>query len=94
LKGYRNEHCCPEQGRDDSYRNTGEFAGAYMKGGRLIIQGKARGYVGANMKGGNIFYKGDALLPGHSPDEKDIRMLIKILGIGQIEAMMFKKYGP
>lgn len=74
--------------------NTGEFAGAYMKGGMLIIHGKAKGYAGANMKGGNIFYKGDALLPGHSPDEKDIRMLIKILGIGRIEAMMFKKFGP
>lgn len=73
--------------------NTGEFAGAYMKGGALIIRGKARGYVGANMKGGVIFYKGDAMLSGSRPDEKDIRMLIKILGISQVEAMMFKRYG-
>lgn len=72
--------------------NTGEFAGAYMKGGMLIINGKARGYVGANMKGGTIFYKGDAMLPGVPVDGSDIRMLVRTIGINQVEAMMFKKY--
>ena len=73
--------------------NTGEFAGAYMKDGILIIQGKARGYVGANMKGGTIFYKGEAMIPGSPVNEGDTRMLVRLLDIGKMEAMMFKRYG-
>lgn len=72
--------------------NVGEFAGAYMNGGKLIIRGKAKGYVGANMKGGVIFYKGEAMLPAHTPDESDIRMLVRLLDISRVEAMMFRKY--
>lgn len=72
--------------------NTAEFAGAYMKNGVLIITGKAKGYVGANMTGGTIFYKGDAMIPGHPADEKDIRMLVKLSGMSRVEAMMFKKF--
>lgn len=72
--------------------NAGEFAGAYMKGGTLIIGRMAKGYVGANMKGGTIFYKGDTMLPSVPVDGSDIRILIKLLGIGQVEAMMFRKY--
>ncbi len=72
--------------------NVGEFAGAYMKGGTLIIGGKAKGYVGANMKGGTIFYKGDAMSPAALVDGNDIRMLVRLLGISQVEAMMFKKF--
>ena len=72
--------------------NTGEFAGAYMKGGILIIRGKAKGYVGANMKGGTVFYKGEAMLPAVPVDGSDIRMLVRFLGISQVEAMMFKKF--
>ncbi len=72
--------------------NAGEFAGAYMKGGTLIIGGKARGYVGAEMKGGRIFYKGEAMLPAASVDGDDIRMLVRLLGISQVEAMMFRKF--
>jgi glutamate synthase domain-containing protein 3 len=66
--------------------------GAYMRGGTLIIGGKARGYVGAEMKGGRIFYKGEAMLPAALVDENDIRMLVRLLGIIQVEAMMFKKF--
>jgi formylmethanofuran dehydrogenase subunit C len=73
--------------------NSGEFAGAYMKDGVLIISGKAQGYVGANMKGGTIFYKGDAMVPCVPVDEKDIKMLIRVLDISKVEAMMFKRYG-
>ncbi len=72
--------------------NTGEFAGAYMKGGTLIIRGKAKGYVGASMKGGVIFYRGEAMLPSRAPDEDEIRMLIKLLDISNVEAMMFRKF--
>jgi formylmethanofuran dehydrogenase subunit C len=72
--------------------NTGEFAGAYMKDGFLIIKGKARGYVGANMKGGTIFYKGEAMIPGFPVSEGDIGMLVRLLDIGKMEAMMFKRY--
>jgi len=72
--------------------NSGEFAGAYMTDGTLIIRGKAKGYVGANMKGGIIYYKGDAMVPGFPVDGKEIRMIIKLLDISQVEAMMFKRY--
>lgn len=72
--------------------NAGEFAGAYMKGGTLIISGKAKGYVGANMKGGTIFYKGDAMSKPVQPDERDIKMLVKLLDINRVEAMMFRKF--
>ncbi len=72
--------------------DTGEFAGAYMRGGTLIIAGKAKGYAGANMRGGAIFYKGNAIAKPVSLDGSDIRMLVKLLGISQSEAMMFKKY--
>jgi len=72
--------------------NAGEFAGAYMAGGSLIIKGKAKGFVGANMKGGVIFYKGDAMVSGAPVDGNDIKMLIRLLDITQVEAMMFKKY--
>lgn len=72
--------------------NVGEFAGAYMKGGTIIIGGKAKGYVGANMKGGRILYKGEAMVKPVQPDESDIKMLVKLLGISRVEAMMFRKY--
>jgi hypothetical protein len=44
------------------------------------------------MKGGTIFYKGDAMLKGAPVDGNDIKMLIRLLDITQVEAMMFKKY--
>jgi len=44
------------------------------------------------MKGGTIFYKGDAMVPGFPVDEKDIKMLIRLLDISKVEAMMFKRY--
>jgi formylmethanofuran dehydrogenase subunit C len=72
--------------------DVGEFAGAYMKDGTLIIGGKAKGYVGAKMKGGTIFYKGEAMLPAALVDGNDIRMLVRLLGISQVEAMMFRKF--
>lgn len=72
--------------------DTGEFAGVYMKDGVLIIQGKARGYVGANMKGGTILYKGEAIVPGIPVSDGDIRLLVRLLDIGKMEAMMYKKY--
>ena len=72
--------------------NAGEFAGAYMKDGVLIVSGKSKGYLGANMKGGTIFYRGDALVQGVPVNEKDIKMLIRLLDISKVEAMMFKRY--
>jgi len=72
--------------------NTEEFAGAYMKGGTLIIGGRAKSYVGAKMKGGAIFYRGEATLKPAMPDGSDIKMMVRLLGISQVEAMMFKKF--
>ncbi len=72
--------------------NTGEFAGTGMRDGILVIGGKSKGYVGAGMKGGTVFYKGDAMVKPTPLDGSDIRMLARILGISQMEGMMFKKY--
>ena len=72
--------------------NAGEFAGTSMRGGVLIIAGKAQGYTGANMRGGAIFYKGKAIARTIPLDEGDIRVLVRLLGISQVESMMFKKY--
>ena len=72
--------------------NTEEFAGSNMKGRALIVREKSRGYVGANMKGGTIFFKGNTRMKPSVVDGKDIIMLVRLLGISQIEAMMFKKY--
>ncbi len=72
--------------------DTEEFAGAYMKAGNLVIRGKAKGYVGANMKGGTIFYRGKAIPVQVTPDENDIKFLVKLFRISQTEAMMFRKY--
>lgn len=72
--------------------DTEEFAGVYMKGGDLVIRGKAKGYVGANMKGGAIYLKGKAMPVQVPLDENDIKFLVKLLGISQTQVMMFKKY--
>jgi formylmethanofuran dehydrogenase subunit C len=72
--------------------DTEEFAGAYMKGGHLVIRGKAKGYVGANMKGGVIYLKGTAMPVQVPLDENDIKFLVKLLRINQMQVMMFKKY--
>jgi formylmethanofuran dehydrogenase subunit C len=72
--------------------NAAEFAGSYMRGGTLIIRGKSRGYVGAKMKGGVIYFKGQTMLKPVPASQNDTKELVKLLGISQIEAMMFKKY--
>ena len=72
--------------------NTDEFAGTGMRSGILVIGGKSKGYVGAGMKGGTIFLKGDAIAKPVPVDGDDIRMLVRTLGINQMEGMMFKKY--
>ncbi|NOR59933.1 MAG: hypothetical protein GQ469_04800 [Methanosarcinales archaeon] len=72
-----------------------EFAGAYMRSGSLVIK-EAKGYVGANMTGGAIFSK--KKVP-HSPPATPVKnsaenrkMLHRVLGIGQLEAMLYNKY--
>ena len=72
--------------------DTEEFAGTYMKGGDIVIRGKAKGYVGANMKGGAIYLKGKAMPVQVPLDENDIKFLVKLLRISQMQVMMFKKY--
>ncbi|MCZ7395419.1 MAG: hypothetical protein O8C68_06330 [Candidatus Methanoperedens sp.] len=44
------------------------------------------------MKGGRIFYKGEVMLPAALVDGNDIGMLVRLLGISQVEAMMFRKF--
>ena len=72
--------------------NTDEFAGTGMRGGILVIGGKSKGYVGVGIKDGTIFLKGDAIAKPIPVDGDDIRMLVRTLGINQMEGMMFKKY--
>ena len=72
-----------------------EFAGAYMRSGHLVIK-EAKGYVGANMTGGAIYSKKKVpLSPPATPVKKsseNSKMLRRVLGIGQLEAMLYNKY--
>ena len=75
--------------------DVGEFAGIDMKSGVLVVGGKSSGYVGAKKRGGVIYVRGAKALP---PSKEvlvvgeDVALLIRSLGISQIQAMMFKKY--
>ncbi|MGZ4914624.1 MAG: hypothetical protein ACXV3T_06910 [Halobacteriota archaeon] len=75
--------------------NAGAFAGIDMKGGTLAIGGKVQGYLGANKRGGIIYAQGSkALPPSHAEPVAggDIAFLSKVLGVSQLQAMMFKKF--
>ncbi|TKY92447.1 MAG: formylmethanofuran dehydrogenase [Candidatus Methanomarinus sp.] len=72
-----------------------EFAGAYMKAGRLVVN-NAKGYAGAGMTGGSIYSKknlsvGTPATPAKR-DSEDSVMLRRVLGIGRLEAMLYHKY--
>jgi len=69
--------------------NTGEFAGAYMKDGILIIQGKP-GLCGCKYERRTIFYKG-----GYDPvllSMKGYQDACQAAWYRKMEAMMFKRY--
>jgi formylmethanofuran dehydrogenase subunit C len=75
--------------------DVGEFAGIDMKSGVLVVGGKSSGYVGAKKRGGVIYVRGAKALPPSKEVPvvgEDIALLIRSLGISQIQAMMFKKY--
>jgi formylmethanofuran dehydrogenase subunit C len=75
---------------------TGEFAGAYMKKGMIILN-DAKGYAGANMKNGVILSKKKAKVsdPIEELDmsQEDANIIREHLGIGHVEAMSYHKYG-
>ena len=75
---------------------AGEFAGAYMKKGTLILN-DAKGFAGANMKDGVILSKKKINVspPVEELDiaQEDANMIMKNLGIGHVEAMSYHKYG-
>ncbi|MCZ7380970.1 MAG: formylmethanofuran dehydrogenase [Candidatus Methanoperedens sp.] len=75
---------------------AGEFAGAYMKKGVLILK-EAKGFVGANMKDGAIFARKNVKTAPPVEElamaEVDVKLLMKYLDIGHVEAMGYHKYG-
>ncbi len=75
---------------------TNEFAGAYMKNGVLILN-DAAGYAGANMKDGVIFAKKKVKtsppVEELAMSQDDVRLIMKHLGTGHVEAMSYHKYG-
>lgn len=75
---------------------AGEFAGAYMKAGTIILN-EARGFAGANMKDGVIYAKKKIRTAPPVEElpmsQEDSKMIIKHLGIGHVEAMSYHKYG-
>lgn len=73
------------------YGDAGMNTGVLMRGGIVLVNNTGE-FAGSYTKGGAIFYKGDAMQRSVSLEESDIRMLIRLLGTGKIEAMMFRKY--
>ncbi len=76
-------------------RRAGAFAGIDMKDGTLAIGGTVEGYLGANKHGGVIYARGaQALPPSHALPVAgaDLTLLSKVLGISQLQAMMFTKF--
>jgi formylmethanofuran dehydrogenase subunit C len=75
--------------------NAEAFAGIDMQSGVLVVGGTPRGYLGANKRGGTIYARGAKALPpakAFAVDRKDMALLSKHLGVGQLQAMMFKKF--
>lgn len=75
---------------------AGEFAGAYMKSGTLILN-NAKGFAGANLKDGLIYSKNKIRsappVEEQSMSQDDANMIMKRLGIGHVEAMSYHKFG-
>ncbi|MGZ8932894.1 MAG: hypothetical protein ACXW06_06405, partial [Halobacteriota archaeon] len=75
--------------------NAEAFAGIDMRSGVLVVGGTPRGYLGANKRGGTIYARGAKALPpakAFAVNHNDIALLSKHLGVGQLHAMMFKKF--
>ena len=74
---------------------VGEFAGAYMKCGVLLVGG-GRGYAGADMKGGVIY--SPRKIATSPPAGKtritgaDMSLIRKLVGAGRFESMRYSKY--
>ena len=75
---------------------AGEFAGAYMKKGMLILT-DAKGYAGANLKDGLILAKKKVKtappIEELAMTQEDGKQIMKYLGLGHVEAMSYHKYG-
>jgi formylmethanofuran dehydrogenase subunit C len=75
--------------------NSDAFAGIDMRSGVLVVGGTPQGYLGANKRGGTIYARGAKALPPaktFAVTREDIALLSKHLGVGQLQAMMFKKF--
>jgi formylmethanofuran dehydrogenase subunit C len=75
---------------------AGEFAGAYMKKGTIILE-DAKGFAGANLEDG-IIYARKSIRTSKPVEElgmseDDGKVIMKHLGIRQVEAMSYHKYG-
>jgi len=75
--------------------NAEAFAGIDMRSGLLVVGGTPGGYLGANKRGGTIYARGAKALPpakAFTVNRNDMALLSKHLGVGQLQAMMFKKF--
>lgn len=74
---------------------TEEFAGAYMKKGKLIFL-DAKGHVGAGIKGGSIFSKKRVNFSPSatkvSLEKEDLGFIRSSMDAGKIEALLYNKY--
>jgi len=75
---------------------AGEFAGAYMKRGALILN-DAKGFAGANLKDGVMYAHGKIRtappVEELSMSQEDSKFIIKHIGIGHVEAMSYLSMG-
>jgi formylmethanofuran dehydrogenase subunit C len=76
--------------------NAGDFTGAEMHGGEIFIAGNAGSYICPKMKSGAVYAKDGRPVPpamALTPKPAEIRDVAKVLGLNQMYAMMYKRFG-
>ena len=74
---------------------TGDFTGAEMRGGEIMIEGDGGSFACARMKGGAVYARQGKCLPPariQNLDGGEQAMLSRTLEIPLLHAMMYKKF--
>ncbi|MHC1595191.1 MAG: GltB/FmdC/FwdC-like GXGXG domain-containing protein [Methanotrichaceae archaeon] len=72
-----------------------DFTGTEMRGGEIFVQGDAGGYICPRMKGGAIFARDGKPVPparAHTLKGDEAGLVARMLGINNIQAMMYRRF--
>lgn len=92
----RNTGVLMRDGRIIIHGNAGDFTGAEMHGGEIFAAGNAGSYTCAKMSGGAVYAKdGKPVPPAKAQMLRPAEMatVSKVLGLNQMYAMMYKRFG-